>query len=187
MYAIHLVEKYNLYSDLDLADVLFKLAEMQKTDPITKLLGKQSKISAEEKEKLQRDLLDKLLQTNFFKFGKISDDLIQKFNISYDDYPLLKERKKRNSVLHFANQFLSKKPDDKEFMGLDRVEQIFLGQPECLVHLVDIVFAAGKKMMAKGIFMRNKLKADDFNIIKTGKVPKLAVGKEIAEMKYDQA
>lgn len=40
MYAIHLVEKYDLYSDLDLADILFKLAEMQKTDPITKLLSK---------------------------------------------------------------------------------------------------------------------------------------------------
>lgn len=74
------------------------------------------------KDKVQRDLLDKLLASNFNRHGKICDDLIQKFGIPYEDFPLLIERKKRNSVFHFANQFLSKKPDDKEFMGLDRIE-----------------------------------------------------------------
>lgn len=47
------------------------------------------------------------------------------------------------------------------------------------------MFASGKKQMAKGIFDRNKLKADDFSQIKTGKGSKLPVGKELEEMVYD--
>ena len=187
LFGIHLVEKYNLYADLELVDILEKLADLQKTDPIVKLVGKQSKMSVEDKDKTQRELLDKLLSTNFNKYGKICDDLIQKFGIPYEDYPLLIERKKRNSVFHFANQFLSKKQDDKEFMGLDRIEQIFHGAHECLVHLTDIVFGAGKKQMAKGIFMRNKLKAEDFSLIKASGKSKLPVGEELAEMSYDES
>lgn len=74
--AIHLVEKYNLYSDLELLVILEKLADNQKTDPIVKLVGKQSKMSVEDKDKAQRGLLDKLMSTNFNKYGKICDDLI---------------------------------------------------------------------------------------------------------------
>ena len=40
--------------------------------------------------------------------------------------------------------------------------------------------------MAKGIFMRNKLKAEDFSIIKTGLKSKLPVGEELDEMSYDE-
>ena len=40
--------------------------------------------------------------------------------------------------------------------------------------------------MAKGIFVRNKLKADDFSLIKASGKSKLPVGKELAEMTYDE-
>ena len=70
----------------------------------------------------------------------------------------------------------------------DRVESIYSGQKECLAHLCDIVYNSGRKMMAKGIFMRNKLKADDFSKITagTGK-SKIAVGKELEELKYEES
>jgi len=128
-----------------------------------------------------------LLKANFSKHGKICDEIVQKIPIPYEDYPMLIERKKRNSVHHFAKNFLSKKEDDKDFMGLDRVESLYDGCNECIIHLCDIIYSAGKKHMAKGMFQRHKLKADDFSIITTQGKSKVPMAKEIENMKYDQS
>lgn len=119
------------------------------------------------------------MKSNFNKFGKICDEIVQKVGIPYEDYPMLVERKKRNSVMHFANNFLRKKEDDKEYMGLDRVESLFDGNKECIIYLCEIVYSTGKKQMAKGIFQRHKLQASDFSIIKTQTKDMAQMGKEI--------
>lgn len=90
-------------------------------------------------------MIDNLLKANFNKYGKICDEIVQKIPIPYEDYPVLIERKKRNSVFHFANNFLGKKEDDKDFMGLDRVESLYIGEQECMTHLCDIVYSSGRK------------------------------------------
>ena len=119
VYGCHLVEKYNLYDGIDLLKTCEKLAEINKLETILKLIGKHSKVANDIKNPMQRQLIDNLLKANFNKYGKICDEIVQKIPIPYEDYPVLVERKKRNSVFHFANNFLGKKEDDKDFMGLD--------------------------------------------------------------------
>jgi hypothetical protein len=43
MYGCHLVEKYDLYNDIELLKTCEKLAEMNKMETILKLIGKYSK------------------------------------------------------------------------------------------------------------------------------------------------
>ena len=59
--------------------------------------------------------------------------------------------------------YLKKKPGDKDYRGLNRVEEMFYGLPEYLVLLIELLVQDGKINEAKGIFIRNKLKQTDFN------------------------
>lgn len=65
---------------------------------------------------------------------------------------MLKEIKIRNGVRYQLNKFLRKKGAD--YLGLDRVENLMVGEKDCLVHLCEMLFAAGKKNEAKGICVR---------------------------------
>ena len=54
--------------------------------------------------------------------------------------------------------YLKKKSGDKDYRGLNRVEEMFHGLPEYLVLLIELLVQDGKINEAKGIFIRNKLK-----------------------------
>ena len=70
---------------------------------------------------------------------------------------MLVEQKKRNSVRYFVGNFLRKNENDKDYMALDRIENLFEGLKDCQAHLCDQLFSAKKEMEAKGIFDRSKL------------------------------
>ena len=69
-------------------------------------------------------------------------------------------------------------------MGLDRVEDLFKGEVEYLVHLVERLHADGKRHEAKGVFMRHGLKIEDFNKSTIGR-SKQGLARDIENLKYD--
>jgi hypothetical protein len=53
---------------------------------------------------------------------------------------------------------LNKDLNDPEYKGLDRVEEMFLGLPDQLTILCELLFNSNIKHEAKGIFLRHNLK-----------------------------
>lgn len=100
---------------------------------------------------------------------KVADQLCGKFDIPLENYPILVDQKIRNAVRYFLSSFLKKKEDEKEFMGLDKIENLFEDLKDCQTHLCEQLWFANKKMDAKGVFDRCKLKAADVNKICNGK------------------
>ena len=71
-------------------------------------------------------------------------------------------------------------------MSLLKVEGLFQGETELLVWLVERLIQDGKKMEAKGIYLRNKLKVEDFgNSVIPGKNGKQGFAKDLEKMNYD--
>ena len=117
------------------------------------------------------------------KNSKVADQLCGKFDIPLENYPVLVDQKIRNAVRYFLSSFLRKREDEKDYMGLDKIENLFTDLNDCQAHLCEQLFYAGKKMEAKGVFDRSKLKAEEVNKVSNGK----EVGTELKNMKYDKA
>jgi hypothetical protein len=177
---IHYVEKYSLYTDLDLMAICLDQAEQKNVENIIRLIGKQSKYEVEEKKKLQTTLIEALIKS---RNSKVADQLCGKFDIPLENYPLLVEQKIRGAVRFFLSSFLRKKEDEKEYLGLDKIENLFEDLKDCQAHLCEQLWFAGKRMEAKGVFDRSKLMAEEVNKVSNGK----EVGTELKNMKYDKA
>ena len=78
---------------------------------------------------------------------------------------------------------MRKRENDKDYMALDKVENLFADLKDCQAHLCEQLFSAGKKMEAKGVFDRSNLMAEDVNKLSNGK----EVGTELKNMGYDKA
>ena len=63
-----------------------------------------------------------------------------------------------SAVQFYLQNYLKKDMSDPEYKGLDRVEEMFLGLPDKIIILCEILFNANRKNEAKGIFIRNNLK-----------------------------
>ena len=128
---LHFIDKYSLYEIVDFKKITQEQAELGNVENVVRLLGRQSKLEQEKKTSLQKGLVDYLLESNFNKNSKVADQLCQKFEIPLEDYPMLVEQKIRNSVRFFLGNFLRKREEDKEYMALDRIENIFKGLKDC--------------------------------------------------------
>lgn len=128
---LHFIDKYSLYEIVDVQKITQEQAELGNVENVVRLLGRQSKLEQEKKSSLQKGLVDYLLESNFNKNSKVADQLCQKFEIPLEDYPMLVEQKIRNSVRFFLGNFLRKREEDKEYMALDRIENIFKGLKDC--------------------------------------------------------
>jgi len=128
---LHFIDKYSLYEIVDVQKITQEQAELGNVENVVRLLGRQSKLEQEKKTSLQKGLVDYLLESNFNKNSKVADQLCQKFEIPLEDYPMLVEQKIRNSVRFFLGNFLRKREEDKEYMALDRIENIFKGLKDC--------------------------------------------------------
>lgn len=128
---LHFIDKYSLYEIVDVQKISREQAELGNVETVVRLLGRQSKLEKEKKITLQKGLVDYLLESNFNKNSKVADQLCQKFEIPLEDYPMLVEQKIKNSVRFFLGNFLRKKEDDKEYMALDRIENLFKGLKDC--------------------------------------------------------
>ena len=102
------------------------------------------------------------MKQNKFKHGKIADKLVSSFGLDIENYPELVYRRKLNAVLFFVNNYLEKKPGDKDYMELTKVESFFEGLNDCLAILCEILMRNNKRMEAKGVFDRNKLTIKNF-------------------------
>ena len=83
------------------------------------------------------------------------------------------ERKQQIAFIEFVHSVLDENPNE-----INRVEELFLDQPLYLAALCLILVNNGKAMVAKGIFIRNKLKIRDFH--------QEHLGLQIQNMKYDK-
>jgi hypothetical protein len=179
---LHYIETYDAFDHIDVAKIAFEQAENNNIESVVRLIGKRSKYAREKKEKIQKEIISELLAKNFTKHSKVAENLCEKFDIPLENYPDLVENKIRGGVRFFLNNFLRKKEDDKEYMGLDRVENLFDGIKECQAHLCEQLWFAGKKMEAKGVFERQKLKPEEVSKLSKNK----KVGDEIKAFKYDK-
>ena len=76
--------------------------------------------------------------------------------------------------------------NDPEYKGLDRVEEMFLGLPDQLTILCELLFNSNKKHEAKGIFLRHNLKYQNFEkVFKFSNKKYFDIFKAIETFKYD--
>ena len=93
-----------------------------------------------------------------YKNRKICEKLCDQLNIDLDEFPQIVFEKKVSAVQFYLQNYLKKDMSDPEYKGLDRVEEMFLGLPDKIIILCEILFNANRKNEAKGIFIRNNLK-----------------------------
>lgn len=163
---IHYVEKYSLYNELDLMAICLDQAEQKNVENIIRLIGKLSKYEVEEKKKLQTGLIETLIN---LRNTKVADQLCGKFDIPLTNYPVLVDMKIRGAVRFFLGSFLRKGENEKDYKGLDKIENLFEDLNDCQSHLCEQLWHAGKKMEAKGVFDRSKLTAEEVNKVSNGK------------------
>lgn len=68
-----------------------------------------------------------MLNKNLYKYSKPAETLLKGFDIQLDEFPQLIHVKKENSISYHLGQYLRKKPDAIDFMGLDRIENLLAG------------------------------------------------------------
>ena len=96
---------------------------------------------------------------------KLSDTLCTKFGISVEEFPEIVYEKKKGSIMFFLYSYLKKKPSNPAYRSLNRIEEIFVGLPEYLVMLCELLVKENRTNEAKGIFLRNGLTINDFKEI----------------------
>ena len=64
--------------------------------------------------------------------------------MNIDDFPEVKERIMKNSMRYFLGRNLYKKNDHREFLSLDRVEDLLVGIKQMLGFLVEDLCHKGK-------------------------------------------
>lgn len=84
---LHFIDKYALYESIDVQKISFAQAELGNVENVVRLIGRQSKMDKDKKIKIQKDLVDQLLESNFNKNNKAADSLCQKFDIPLEEYP----------------------------------------------------------------------------------------------------
>jgi len=108
--------------------------------------------------------------------------VLAKFKIPLDDFPVLVAFKKQAAVGYHLGKYLNKKPSEKEYMGLDKVEDLLKGETEYLVFLILKLFNADRRHEAKGVYTRHNITQAHFAEF----LPKKAgIAKDLEAMKYD--
>ena len=110
------------------------------TERVAFMLSKKANIDVKHKEEVQRKIIDQLIKKNAQANSKTCETLISKFGLQIEDFEELVAIRKNNSVHYFANLYLMKKDDDKEYIGLNRVEELFVGLNDCLAFLVTMLY-----------------------------------------------
>lgn len=141
-----MIVRYKFHAHFDLHNLMLRLVDMNKLET-AKLL-----IQADDKLKVE---LIKSLSTN--DNVKKAGQLIKDFKFNIDDFPEVKERIMKNSMRYFLGRNLYKKQDQRDFLTLDRVEDLLVGIKQMLGYLVEDLAHKNKKQEAKGIMLRNKV------------------------------
>lgn len=94
-----------------------------------------------------------LLSTN--ANAKVAADIIKEFKFNPEEFPEVKERLMKATMRYYLGKFLYKKPENEEFMSLDRIEDLFFGFKPMLGYLVEDLVHKGKLNEAKGVCLRH--------------------------------
>lgn len=66
-----------------------------------------------------------MLKKNFQLYMDKCEKLCKQFNVELDDFPDMVEMKKRNSVTYFVRKYINKQSNDKEYISLEKIEELF--------------------------------------------------------------
>lgn len=129
-----MIVRYKFHAHFDLHTLMLKLVDMNKLET-AKLL-----IMADDKLKVE---LIRSLSTN--ENVKKAGQLIKDFKFNIDDFPEVKERIMKNSMRYFLGRNLYKKQDQRDFLTLDRIEDLLVGIKQMLGYLVEDLAHKNKK------------------------------------------
>lgn len=135
-------------------------------DMVLVLIGRKTqwKLESEKLKEFKLNLVAKVLDLDNNDSIKTADAICSKLNISLELFPILKASKEKSAAQYFCYRS-QKKPDAKEYLPLNRVEELMSGLPQYLIFFVEFLYSkssASLKMQAKGVYLRNKLTQNDF-------------------------
>lgn len=88
---------------------------------------------------------------------KKAAQLIKDFHLNEADFPEVKERLMKKGIRYYLGRNLYKKKNHKEYLSLDRVEDLISGFKQMLGYLVEDLAHNKKPMEAIGIMQRNNV------------------------------
>lgn len=90
---------------------------------------------------------------------KKAAQLIKDFHFNEADFPEVKERIMKKGMRYYLSRSLSKKKNQKDFLSLDRVEDLLSGFKQMLGYLVEDLAHKTHENEALGIMLRNNVQA----------------------------
>ena len=106
--------------------------------------------------------------------------------MSIEDFPQIVETKKRSAVAYFLSKFMYTKSSDKDYLGLDRVEDLLKGETDYIIYMIEMLYNDGRKIEAKGVYMRHNIRVTDFGQSSIGR-SKQGIARDLENMNYDPA
>lgn len=96
-----------------------------------------------------------LLTTN--DHAKSAAKFIKAWKFNINDYPDVKERLMKATTRYYMGRYLYNKKDQKDYMELHKIEDLFDGIKPMLAYLADDLAFKGKLKEAKGIMLRHDI------------------------------
>ena len=113
------------------------------------------------KVNVQKMVIDKLIENGEISTKKLMD-LCSNLNLSTDHFPFLTMVQDKKVVNRHLGQYLKISSACSEYRGLNRVEELYFGQPRHLAVISTKLWENGKPVEAKGIQIRNDLEMEHF-------------------------
>jgi hypothetical protein len=143
-----MVVRYKFQGHFDIGDLMHKLVELGKIETAKMLVAQD--------DALKVQLIRALSNADNCKKAA---QLIKDFHFSEDDFPEVKERIMKKSIRFYLSRSQSKKSTERDFMTLDRVEDLLSGFKQMLSYLVEDLVQTKRENEALGIMTRNQLQS----------------------------
>lgn len=138
--------RYKFQKHFDLKDIMMKLVDLNKIETAKMLIVDDDILKVE---------LIKNLSTN--DNCKKAAQLIKDFHLSEKDFPEVKERLMKKGIRYYLSRNLHKKKNHKEYLSLDRVEDLISGFKQMLAYMVEDLAHNKKWHEAVGVMTRNNV------------------------------
>mmetsp|Transcript_11934 Transcript_11934/g.8327 ORF Transcript_11934/g.8327 Transcript_11934/m.8327 type:complete len:215 (+) Transcript_11934:1464-2108(+) len=90
-----------------------------------------------------------------YKHHKVAAELLKFYKLNQEDFPELKTLIERSSGSYYIYRFL-KPRDDSDYLPLYKIEELFQGNKQMIILLINCLLDNGMHLYAKGIYLRNQ-------------------------------
>ena len=160
-----MIVRYKFQPHFDLKFIMMRLVDPNKIETAKMMLANDDELKAE---------LIRSLSTN--DNCKKAAQLIKDFHLNEADFPEVKERIMKKGVRYYLGRNLNQKKNHKEFLSLDRIEDLLSGFKQMLAYLVEDLTFNKRINEAIGIMTRNQVES----YVRT------EVKQKMSEHEYDQ-